>query len=896
MLIGRDPEQRLIDGLIEEARTGTSAALLIRGEAGIGKTAVLERAAQRAAMRTLRCTGVEAEHDLPFAGLEQLLRPVRALADRLPDPQAGALSGAFGLTSDRVQDRLLLGLATLGLLAEATGDAPLLCLIDDLQWLDVPSAQALLFAARRLGAEGVVMLFAVRDDPADWYEAPGVQQLTLAPLSESAARQIVVRRPGVPLSHAVQQRLLREAGGNPLALLELPAQELSAGEATGVEAAFRARVMRLPFQTRGLLLLAAAGHGDEARTWAELGRLGDFAPMTQRAAVDAGLIGDVDAIVFRHPLVRSAVYNTSSPAERAEAHLRLATGASDSLARASHRAAATAQPDEASAMELEQVAEEAARRGGFASAAAAFARAAELSTDNEGRVRRLIAAAQAYLDAGDSDASSEFAEAALAGAGTASDQAALAAVRGALELQRGTPGAAYELLVAAAHGVARDDPAHALDLQAQAITASFVAGWPERAFVDAHALVKDLPATGKAYEQFLRVFLAAMAATDVTARRAAREQLLEDIRTGAAASDFRFMGWAGIASAYLGDLRSARVHSMRALASARAAGSFSRLPVALLGPTRLAVAYRAFDEAEEFAREGLELTSQLGQENIETIFSGALVRCLAARGEVDKCRELGEATLSRALARGIATAATDVHLGLAELELSLGHGAAARDMIESVSQPLFRLGAASDLVEALLLTGDPEPARASLDALADYAEQAHDPHTLGILARARAFLAPSGDVAEPLFLEALGHQTEHLQPFERARTALAYGEFLRRAQRRTEARVQLREALATFEGLSSGLWAERARAELEATGITARRRDPSTLDTLTPQELRIAKLVAGGASNRDVAAQLFLSQKTVEYHLRKVFLKLGVSSRVELAHRPLQVVAAGAAG
>jgi DNA-binding CsgD family transcriptional regulator len=215
-------------------------------------------------------------------------------------------------------------------------------------------------------------------------------------------------------------------------------------------------------------------------------------------------------------------------------------------------------------------------------------------------------------------------------------------------------------------------------------------------------------------------------------------------------------------------------------------------------------------------------------------------------------------------------------------------------MIESVTQPLFRLGATPDLVEASLLAGDREPGRISLDALAAYAEQADDPHTLGTLARARALLAPSGEMAEPLFLEALRHQTEYLQPFERARTALSYGEFLRRANRRTEARIQLRDALATFEGLSSPLWADRARAELEATGITARKRDPSTIDTLTPQELRIARLVAGGASNRDVAGQLFLSQKTVEYHLRKVVLRLGVSSRVELARLPLQTAPVGA--
>ena len=250
MLIGRDRELRLIENLLEEARNGVSSALLIRGGAGIGKTAVLEFAAASSSMRTLRCTGVESEHDLPFAGLEQLFRPARGCVERLPGPQAAAVRSAFGLSSDRVEDRLLLGLATLNLLAEATADGPLICVIDDLQWVDGPSAQALLFTARRLGAEGCVMLFAVRDDPADWFDAPGVQQLTLAPLSDSAAREVVATTRGTGLSQVAQRWLLREAGGNPLALLKLPVQQGAAGEATGIEGAFQARVVGLPRDTR----------------------------------------------------------------------------------------------------------------------------------------------------------------------------------------------------------------------------------------------------------------------------------------------------------------------------------------------------------------------------------------------------------------------------------------------------------------------------------------------------------------------------------------------------------------------------------------------------------------------------------------------------------------------
>ena len=894
MLIGRDPEHRLIENLLNDARNGASAALVIRGEAGIGKTAVLEQVGRESGMTTLRTTGVESEHDLPFAGLEQLFRSVHNLVEHLPHPQAAALRSAFGLSSNRVEDRLLIGLATLSLLAEAADDAPLLCLVDDLQWLDGPSAQALLFAARRLGAEGVVMLFAVREDPADWLETPGVQQLKLAPLAESAAREVLTTRRGAALSQAAQQQLLQEARGNPLALLELPVPDAADAPATGIEASFRARVLRLPDETRRLLLLAVAMNAEEAGTWTELGRLANL-PMVQHPAADAGLIGEIDAIVFRHPLVRSAVYNTSSPAERAEAHRLLASGATDPLSRASHLAAAAQQPDEALAAELGEAAAAAARRGAFASAGSVLARAADFSTDADGRTRRLIAAAQAYLDAGDADASSRIAEEALASARTVSDRAAITALKSALELQRGTPGAAYDLLRAAAHTVRREDPARALDLQAQAIFASFVAGWAERAFAEAHEFVQDLPPTGNPYEQFFRAFLGVMTAGG-GAENAARERLLEALEVRAPAADLRILTWAGYASAYLGGVSRSREFSRRAVASARAVGSFNRLPQALLILARLAVTFRDLDEAEECAQEGIDLTRQFAQENQETCFSAILVRCLAARGQIEECRELGEATLRRALAHGVAVAAADVRLGLAELELSLGQGAAARDLIEAISHPLLsRLAAAPYLAEASLLSGDPQSAGTAVDALAYYAEQAHDPLVLGLLARSRALLAASAGSAEPLFLEALRHQTEHTQPFERARTALAYGQFLRREQRKMEARVQLRDALTTFEGLNTPLWAHRARAELEATGITVRKRNPSTLDTLTPQELRIAKLVAGGASNRGVATQLFLSPKTVEYHLRKVFLKLSVSSRVELANLPLAPVAVGAA-
>jgi DNA-binding CsgD family transcriptional regulator/tetratricopeptide (TPR) repeat protein len=887
MLVGRDPERRLIENLLAEAREGRSAALVIRGEAGIGKTALLEDAASNAAMSTVRATGVVSERDLPFAGLEQLLRTERRLLERLPAPQASALRGAFGLSSERVEDRLLIGLATLSMLAEAAEEGPLLCLVDDLQWVDDASGQAMLFAARRLSAEGVVMLFAVRDDSADPFDAPGVPQLTLPPLSDEVARKVLTSRRGDVLSRSAEQRLLREAAGNPLALLELSAH----GETSGLESTFRARVARLPSETRRLLLLAAAGGAEEATTWTELARHGGLPPTAARAAVEAGLIGDVDTAVFRHPLVRSAVYNACSRPERAEAHRLLAAASADPIVRVLHLAAAADEPDEAIAVQLEEAANAATRRGAFASAATAFVRAAELSTDAGARVHRLVAAAQAFLDAGDSDAASRLAESTLAIAGTATDQAALAAVKGSLEVQRGTFGTPYDLFLGAAHRVAHEDPGRALELQASAIWVGIVGGWPERTIAEAAEFAAGVPPAGVPYEDYFRAGLAAMVGADAEARHAARETPPDAEQPGATAKDFRFLVHGMLVRAYLGDLPTARELTMRVMATARTAGSLSMLPIALATLCRVAVIVRDFDEAEEFAQEGLELTRQLGYENQETFFSVILARCFAARGRLDESRELAETGHKRALAHGLGIVAADSLLALAEVELSLGHGAAARELIESVSHPLYAVLSAPDLVEAALLGGDPEPPHELVDYLEAFAKRSQDPQCFGLLARARALLAPSPEEAEPLFLEALRLQTEHAEPFERARTALVYGEFLRRAQRKTDARVQLREALATFEGLNTPVWADRARAELEATGITARKREPSTRDLLTPQELRIARLVASGGSNRDVAAQLFLSPKTVEYHLRKVFQKLGVSSRVELARLPLEAEA-----
>ena len=512
---------------------------------------------------------------------------------------------------------------------------------------------------------------------------------------------------------------------------------------------------------------------------------------------------------------------------------------------------------------------------------------AELSAEPAGRVRRLARAAQAALDAGRPDQAAALAGEALQHATAVQDKAALAHVRGMLELQRGSPERAYIVLFEAARSAAPFDAALALGLAGGSIAAAFVAGWPERAFAETHALVQELPANDTREDRFLRAFLGGMSASAEGSRDEARPLLEEAVRIGKEIDDLRFIVWVGMASVYLGDVPSATDHYVRAAATARASGSFSVLPTALMALGRLSVTLWDIPVAEECVREGSELARQLGQENLGLAFSAILARALAFRGEVDECRELADETLQRALAHGVVVAVTDIRLALAELALSLGNGAEAGEQLEQIPHALVRLAATPAFVEAALLTGALGSTVEAVELLAAYAEQARNPYFLGQVARCRAQLAHDPAVAESLYAEALAHQTQHTPAFERARTELAFGEFLRRAQRRSDSRVQLRNALATFEGLGARLWADRARAELEATGMTARKRDPSTLDTLTSQELRIARLVGAGASNRDVAGQLFLSPKTVEYHLRKVFQKLGVSSRVELARLPL---------
>jgi DNA-binding CsgD family transcriptional regulator len=902
MLVGREAEQRELDSLLDSARKERSAVLLLRGEAGIGKTALLEYAREQAEdMQVLRCVGIEAEHELPFAGMHQLVRPCTDLIGRLPDPQAVALGRALGLSAEGVEDRFLVSLGLLSLLAEACDDRPLLCCIDDAQWLDSPSAEALVFAARRLEAEPIAMLIAVREGDLRSFSAPGVRELEVRALRDDAARTLLGERLDTDASPAVVASLLSTANGNPLALLELPAG-LSAEQLGGaepilgpppvrpaVEDSFRARVEQLPDATRLLLLLAAA---DEA------GDLGAIALAAERLGVNTteldaaerlGLVRLDGSVTFRHPLVRSVVYRSARREDRKAAHDALADVISDSARRAWHRALVAEGADEGVAAELEAAGFEAAARGAQGTACAAFERAAELSPDPARRGHRLACAAQASLDAARPDAAMALVERAAALVDDPQDAMQLDMVRASFAGRRGSPADSLSLLRKASTRIARVAPEEASELVAWSVFVSITAGELEAGVAEAKRAIAAIGSSGP-LGRFARTFIDGAAALFAGDAATAGDLLQDTLEVGKELGTGRPMILKSFVHAFAGDYARSREVTAESIAQARAdgrlggqVGSFPLLIIAELGEGRLAAAASS-------VAEGIELAEQLGFDNDVTACLGLRARIAARQGREAECRADAELAMRRSLAVGLVWVSEQARLAVAELELALGNAAEALEHFEQLDpapMPPVAPLAAPDVIDAALRLGDIGRAQAALDYLTAWAPVTRAPVVKGMLWRCRGLLAEDADEADRLFREALEHHGPGTPVWERARTQLAYGERLRRDRRKTEARAQLRNAVDAFEGLGAAPWAGRARGELDATGETARKRDVSTLDELTPQELRIARLVAAGGTNRDVAAQLFVSPKTVEYHLRKVFLKLGVNSRVELARVPL---------
>ena len=908
MLYGRDPERSRIGELLDGARVSRSAVLVISGEPGVGKSALLEDARDQAGdMLVLSGAGVESEAQLPFAALHQIVRPVLGHAESLPQPQAAALRGALGVEAGGSGDRFLVSLAVLSLLAEAAEDRPLLCLVDDAQWLDQASADALVFVARRLEAEGIVMLFGAREGDVREFEAPGLPQLQLGGLDAAAAGTLIGRSAGVALSSELRDRLVGETGGNPLALLEL-SSALSEAQLTGAEAvlapipvsarvehAFLARVNRLPDEAQTLLLVASAdGSGELAtvlRAGAQLGAAAEALDSAERA----GLVRVRGTrLELRHPLVRSAVYQAAPLSRRQAVHAALASvleGEVDADRRAWHRAAASVEPDPSVGAELEEAAERAQRRSGFAAASLAFERAAGLTADEEQRARRLTAAAENAWLAGRAERALTLLEGARPLVAEPIQRADIDRFLGLIEMTRGVPADACQLLLRAATEVAPSEGERALQLLNIAGLAAAYAGDREAAVAVA-ALARGLPAMRAPFARMLAQLLIGLGAhaegdfVDAAPKLRAALEAAEELDDDAAREPVALL-FAGRAALYLGDDEATYRTHREAAARARASGALSivtqilpRLAIAELWAGRWA-------SGSANAREGVQLAREIGQHDLVAQQLVLLALVAALRGSEDECRSLAAESRELASARRLGIVLELADWALALLELGLGRAEEALRRCREISTTLVVFWGGLDRIEAAVRAGERETARAWLDVFELWAETSATPWGRAVALHCRALLSDDESETERLFLAALDAHGEAARPFERARTDLAFGEFLRRVRRRVEAREHLRAALDRFETLGATLWAERARVELRASGQSARKRDASTRDSLTMQELQIARFVAEGHTNREVAAQLFLSPRTIDFHLRNVYRKLGITSRTALARLDL---------
>jgi DNA-binding CsgD family transcriptional regulator len=896
---GRAGEREVLDGLLDGVRGGQSAVLVVRGEAGVGKTALLRYCARQASgFRVARIAGVESEMELPFAGLHQLCAPLLSRIGELPVPQQDALRVAFGLASGAPPDRFLVALATLSLLAEVGGTRPLLCLVDDGQWLDGASAQVLGFVARRLHAESVLILVALRE-PAGEAQFVGVRDLVLEGLAEPDARALLTGAVPVRLDDDVRDRIVAETRGNPLALLELP-RGMSAAELAGgfglpdggdlpghIEEGYRRRLAELPPATQRLILLAAAEPtGDSALLWGAAQALGINREVAAPAAAEQLL--DVGARVrFRHPLVRSAAYRAAAPEDRRAVHLALASATDPQLdpdRRVWHRAAAALEPDEDVASELERSAGRAQARGGLAAAAAFLARSVALTRDPARQTDRALAAAQANLHAGAFDDALRLLPAAEAGGPTELQRARADLLRGQIAFASRVGSDAPPLLLAAARRLETLDVGLARETYLDAWGAALFAG--PLATAGGLAEVSLTAASAPPSEGRPRPadLLLDGLATLMTGGRAAAAPLLRRAVAAfrgdqASAEDNFRWGWlTTVPCNVLWDDDGWHALSARQLQLARDAGALARLPIDLTASAILAAWWGDFGRAGELVAETDAVT-----EATETGIApyGALLLA-ALRGRESEASALIDATVRDAAAGGQGIGvqyaewvAAILLNGLRRYDEALMSAGRASDEAPELFLSAWAL---PELIEACSRSGAPDVGAQALERLVEATAAAGTDWALGVEARSRALLLGSGG-AEDAYREAIERLARtRLRP-ELARAHLVYGEWLRRQNRRADARERLRAAHDMFGQIGMEAFAERARHELLATGERVRRRRDEARHELTPQEAHIARLARDGRTNPEIGAQLYLSARTVEWHLRKVFTKLGVSSR-----------------
>jgi DNA-binding CsgD family transcriptional regulator/tetratricopeptide (TPR) repeat protein len=900
-LIGREGECARLDQLVAEVQSGQSQALLVHGQAGVGKTALLEYLAGRGtdgACRVLTAAGVQSEMELAFAGLHQLCWPLRDLMGSLPGPQRDALSTTFGLGEGAVPDRFLVGLAVLSLLADAAAGQPLVCVIDDEQWLDRASAQALALVARRLGAESVGLVFGARTVSA---ELAGLPEMVVAGLAPEDARTLLRTTLAVTVGAAVVDQIIEETGGNPLALLELPkgltAGELSAGFgvlgvrglSASIEASFRRRADDLPPDARRLLLLAGAEPvGDPALLWRAAGPLG-IATTAAPPVEEAGLVEFGARVRFRHPLVRSAVYQAASPQERRQVHGALAEAIDPALdpdRRAWHRAHAVLGPDEDVAAELERSAERAQARGGVAAAAAFLERATSLTADPARRANRALAAAHAKVEAGAVRESADLLAMAEAGPLGEHERAHASLVHAMLAFTTRSIGEATAEMLEVANRLAPLDVALArrtfLDTIGMALTADrFASPGADLATVARAAAALPAPEPHRQADLLLDGFAALFGRGYAAGVPILREALTADVGHLTPFEQLQWVDMAFTAASYIWDHDGWMALTDRCISLAREVGESSRIPIAL-GSRAQALAFAGDLAAAAPLVEEAQVASEVTWFPLSPY--GALV-VAAVRGDESKATELITAALREAPVRGEGVAVSVAEWANAVLNNGLGRYQEALAAGERASEHRPSVGfqgwAIAEVIEAASRSGVWGTAKEAHRRLAELAAASGSEWALGVEARSHALLR-TGDKAEALYRESSARLERTHVRMELARAHLLYGEWLRRERRRADAREQLRTALGMFDAIGMEAFAERARLELRATGETARKRSVETNRDLTPREAQIATMASEGLSNVEIGTRLFISAHTVEYHLRKVFTKLEINSRWSL--------------
>ncbi|SEQ41604.1 ATP-binding protein [Microlunatus flavus] len=886
-VVGRDAELAVLDRLVGDVRD-RGAAVLVRGEPGIGKSALLRLAREAAAERGLRvlgATGVESETTLPFAGLHQLLRPLLGRLPALPSPQRRALAAAFGMSDDAAPELFLIGLAALNLLSDSAADQPLVLVVDDAHWLDRPSADVLGFVARRLESEPVVLLAAQRDGFPPVLAGPELEELHLERLDDGSAEELLERR-APQLDPGARGRLLELAAGNPLALTELPLRCVRDDDAPStltarLEDAFAARLPGLPAVTRDLLLVAALeDEGALGESLAAVSALGGD-PVTAEAlvpAVEVGLVAtDGERLDFRHPLVRHAVTQRSTLPERRRAHLALARTLPELDRQVWHRASAADAPDEALAAELEEAGTRARRRGGVAAAQGAFERAARLSGDPAQRIRRYLRAAELAFEWGRPDVVDRLLQETAALDVPARDRIRLTVIRERSE--EGIQGAGTRRLTEVAAAAAADGRTDQALLFLHA--ASLRCMWAD---ASAATRARVLEVVEQALDPHDVLALEVMSNVAPLDRGA---ELLERLRAlSSSPLDPSQARAAGFATSNVGDLPLSVELLAPLVPRLRADGRLGLLGRVLTVQAWNALNVGRFDLAVSAADEAARLAADSAQPLVRAVALGVQSAVAALRGGEGVEEGLAEAA-SLGLQVGSNGVLAVVQLARGIVALDQGRHEEAWDELvrlfdptDPAHHPVVRSFSIGDLAEAATRSGhgaEVEPLVAGLEAIA---LRTPSPALHVGLRHARALLAPE-DEAEELFAAALAADLGPW-PFARARLQLAHGAWLRRQRRAAESRAPLRSARDTFDALGAVGWGDRARQELRASGEQSRPRTPEAREQLSPQELLIAQLAAEGLTNREIGARLYLSHRTVGTHLHRIFPKLGITSRVAL--------------